>query len=210
MARRARQARTEEERQAREAAIRAAALDVFVEKGFAEARLDDVATKAGVAKGTIYLYFDSKEALLEALVRAAVSGPISDFAAKLRQSGRPAHENLQMLFGWFASDLMAGKRRKIIGLVLSEARRFPRLAEFYHREVISRGLGLFRSIVAEGRARGENIPAELERFPHLVVAPALLTVIWDMLFSQFEPLDGQALMRAHLAILARAGGGEPE
>src|SRR4051812_29332974 len=100
---RARQARTPEARQEREAAIRAAALDVFVAKGFADARLEDVAARAGVAKGTIYLYFDSKEALLQALVRAAVAGPIADFQQKLQETELSTEESLRLLSRWFAS-----------------------------------------------------------------------------------------------------------
>ena len=208
MARRARQARTPEDKQAREGEIRSAALDVFLEKGFADARLEDVAVKAGVAKGTIYLYFESKEALFEALVRAAVSGPIREFEEKFRASGLSAQEGLGLLFQWFATGMLAGDRRKIVGLVLSEARNFPHIAEFYHREVVSRALAMLRGIVAHGRARNEPIPAELEHFPHLIVAPAILSVIWDMLFSRYEPLDSAAMMRAHLGLLQNAGKGE--
>ena len=204
---RARQARTSEDKQAREDAIRAAALDVFLEKGFAEARLEDVAARAGVAKGTIYLYFASKEALFETLVRNAVAGPISDFEEKLRASTLPAQENIGLLFGWFAHGLLAGERKKLVGLVLSEARNFPHIAEFYHREVISRALAMLRGIVRRGRERNEPVPPELEQFPHLIVAPAILAVIWETLFGRYEQLDGQAMLRAHLAILKHAGRG---
>jgi hypothetical protein len=109
---------------------------------------------------------------------------------------------------WFASGLLADERRKVIGLVLAEGRNFPTIAEFYHREVISRGLALMRMLIARGHARGDFYAPELERFPHLVVAPALVTVIWDLLFSRLAPLDGAAMLEAHLNLLIRAARSE--
>ncbi len=207
MAKRARQARSEQDKQARQDAILKAALDVFIEKGFAAARLEDVAGRAGVAKGTVYLYFDSKEALFEALVRQTVTGPIGELEERFRVSPMSAPEALKMLFGFFSHGVMASERKKIISLVLVEAPRFPRIAEFYHREVISRALRMLRALFERAPASSDFDAPELQKFPHLIIAPALLLVIWDMLFERIEHLDGPAMIEAHFDLLMRASKG---
>lgn len=207
MAKRVRQARSEEDKQSRQAAILSAALEVFVDKGFAAARLEDVAARAGVAKGTVYLYFASKEALLEMLVQRAVSGPIETLEQQFRASDMSAPDGLRMLVGFFAQGILASERRRIVTLILTEAPRFPQIAAFYHREVVSRGMSLFRAIAQRGRERGDFVMPEIEAFPQLVMAPALMALIWKLLFDEHERLDATAMLQAHLDILLRAGKG---
>ncbi len=207
MAKRVRQARSEEDKQSRQAAILSAALEVFVDKGFAAARLEDVAARAGVAKGTVYLYFASKEALLEMLVQRAVSGPIETLEQQFRASDMSAPDGLRMLVGFFAQGILASERRRIVTLILTEAPRFPQIAAFYHREVVSRGMSLFRAIAQRGRERGDFVMLEIEAFPQLVMAPALMALIWKLLFDEHERLDATAMLQAHLDILLRAGKG---
>src|SRR5919199_6025659 len=157
----ARRARSDEERQAKLEAILAAALDVFVEKGFTDARLDDVAARAGVAKGTIYLYFASKEALFEALIHSGIAVPIETIEAKVLALDLPAEATLRMLFGFLRQEVLGTRRKEIVGLILSEAGRFPEIAAVYHREVVSRGMRLMRRIAEQAMARGEFHSDEL-------------------------------------------------
>src|SRR5919202_1640814 len=84
------------------------------------------------------------------------------------------------------------------------ASRFPALAEFYHREVVSRGMGLLREVAERAAARGEFQGDELARFPQLAIAPGLVAILWSWLFERFEPLDQEGLLDAHLAVLMRA------
>ena len=193
-----------EDRETREQAILDAALDVFAEKGFAASRLDDVAARAGVAKGTIYLYFASKEALFEGLIRSSIVLPIEAVRHELLSRDLPAEAALRFLFAWMRREVLGTRRKEIVRLVLSEAARFPALAEVYHREVVSRGMGLFREIAERAAARGEFSGDELARFPQLVIAPGLVAILWTWLFDRFEPLDTQGLLDAHLAVLMRA------
>src|SRR5919199_4627515 len=193
-----------EDRETREQAILDAALDVFAEKGFAASRLDDVAARAGVAKGTIYLYFASKEALFEGLIRASIVLPIEAVRRQVLARDLPAEAMLRFLFAWMRRELLGTRRKEIVRLVLSEAGRFPALAEFYHREVVSRGMGLLRDIAERAAARGEFRGDELARFPQLVIAPGLVAILWSWLFERFEPLDAEGLLDAHLAVLLRA------
>jgi AcrR family transcriptional regulator len=193
-----------EDRETRVQAILDAALDVFSEKGFAASRLEDVAVRAGVAKGTIYLYFASKEALFEALIRSSIALPIEAVRREILSRDLPAEAALRVLFAWMRREVLGTRRKEVVRLVLSEAARFPALAEFYHREVVGRGLGLLREIAERATARGELHGDELARFPQLLIAPGLVAVLWAGLFERFEPLDAEGLLDAHLAVLMRA------
>jgi AcrR family transcriptional regulator len=197
-------ARSEEERQAKLDAILAAALDVFVEKGFADARLDDVAARAGVAKGTIYLYVASKEALFEALIHSGIAASIEAIEEKVLALDLPAEATLRMLFAFLRQEVLGTRRREIVHLILSEASRFPEIAAVYHREVISRGMRLLRKIAERAIARGEFRSDELVRFPQLAIAPGIVALLWTNLFQHLDPLDIEGMFEAHLALLMRA------
>lgn len=177
-----------------------AALDVFSEQGFAAARLDDVAARAGIAKGTLYLYFEHKEALFEELIRSAAD-PVLGQATALVGAEVPFAELIARFYALIRTEVLGTDRRLVLRLILTEGRRFPRIAEFYHREVISRGLGLIKAAAAGAVTRGETRYAPLVRFPHLIMAPALLAVTWEGLFSTYEPLDVAGLLDASLAML---------
>jgi AcrR family transcriptional regulator len=184
---------------ARREAILAAALDEFSARGFAEARLDDVARKAGVAKGTIYLHFADKEALFQELVRTMISPLVAalvDFGA----ADRPIRAVLEQVAELFVGSV-GTRRREVAQLVLSEGHRFPELAEFYYREVVERAMTAMRTMLERAIARGEIPNAALARFPQLVVAPGILSIIWGGLFDRFQHLDVAAMMRTHIAIL---------
>jgi len=184
-------------------AIRAAALDVFAAKGFSAARLDDVAAAAGVAKGTIYLYFSSKEDLLEAIVRSTIGVLLDNYEQAAAASNAPASQMLRMVGQALAYAIEDPDRRRILHLVLSEGARFPAIGDFYHREIISRGLRLVRDIGARGCASGEFHSDELTRFPQLVMAPALVGMIWAVVFQRIEPLDARDMLEAHIELLLR-------
>jgi len=199
-----RQARTPEAREARVKTIMTAALDQFSKVGFEAARLDDIAHAAGVAKGTIYLYFDSKERLLEALVASTISAPLEALEQSVSGSTAPASELLRQFGAFMTQSAADADRRRVMHLVFSEGARFPALARFHHREVIARGAALVRAIIAKGRASGEFVHDEPERFPQLAFAPALMAAVWLHVFDPIEKLDAPALIAAHVDMLLRA------
>ena len=178
-----------------------AALAVFSEHGFEAARLDDVAARAGVAKGTLYLYFDDKETLFEEVVRGAVTPILEHLSALAAASEMPIAKVLEALFAMFEKDVLATKRKLVIRLVISEGPRFPRIGEFYYRNVISRVLPLIRTMAERAVAHGELSTDALARYPQLVAAPLLVAVIWDALFQRIEPLDFADFFRAHREML---------
>ena len=185
-------------------AIRGAALDLFAQKGFSSTRLDDVAAAAGVAKGTIYLYFPSKQDLLEAIVASTIGATLTQVEQAVAASAAPASELLRLMGRAMARGVQDPERRQVLHLVLSEGARFPRIAQFYHREIISRGMRLIRAIIAKGLGSGEFVSDEPARFPQLFIAPALVAAIWSVVFARIEPLDANAMMEAHVELLLRA------
>jgi len=185
----------------RRQAILEAAIDVFSSDGFATARLDDVAAKAGVAKGTIYLFFKDKEDLFEQILLSALSPVLGKAQALAGDSSLPLDALLEQLLAFLRKEILETRRKDILRLIITEGHRFPRIAEMYHREVVSKGMVIMRSIVRKAHARGELASDDLERFPQLVFAPVVLAVVWDGLFSKFQPLDVEGLLKAHLRVL---------
>lgn len=204
IARPRRAARSEEERREKLTAILDAALDVFSEKGFADARLDEIAARAAVAKGTVYLYVSSKHDLLERLIRTGIALPLEEAQRRILASDASAEDLLRMLFAFLGTEILATRRREIARIVLAEAARHPEFAAFYYREVVSRGLRLLRSIAERGVASGEFGSDELARFPQVILAPALVAILWANLFERFEPLDVGAMLDTHVGLLMRA------
>jgi AcrR family transcriptional regulator len=188
----------------RRAAILDAALAEFAARGFADTRLDDVARHAGIAKGTIYLYFRDKESLFQELVRTMLSPLVGAIeAAPLRDL--PIRAVVELIVDVFVNEIYPTHRKDVIRLIVAEGPRFPKLAEFYYREVIARVLPIVRARLALAVERGELKHDALARFPQLLVAPALLSILWSGLFVRFAPLDVRELMRAHVDLLFGKG-----
>ena len=184
--------------------ILAAALEEFAAHGFEATRLDDVAKRAGVAKGTIYLYFADKETLFQELIRWQLTPVIGTFA-HAAHADVPLRIITEQLIEVFVREIYSTRRKDVIRLIVSEGPRFPKLAEFYYREVLSRLLEVFRSILRRAVERGELESDVFVRFPQLLVSPGLVAILWNGLFDRFEPLDPRALMRAHFDIVLGRG-----
>jgi AcrR family transcriptional regulator len=192
-----------ERRAARREAILAAALDEFAERGFEGARLDDVARRAGVAKGTIYLYFRDKESLFQELVRSAIS-PLVTALEAARSLDMPLRAVCDRLAAMFVREVLSTRRKDIVRLVLTEGHRFPKIAKFYYHEVPERAFTAIRNLVKKGVERGELTENALGEFPQLVIAPAILAILWQGLFDKCARLDAEALLRAHFDLLFKA------
>ena len=177
-------------------AILKAALDEFSERGFAAARLDDVARRAGVAKGTIYLYFKDKEALFQELVRFQI-GPVVGALEAVLASDLPLKVIVDNALDIFVREIYGTHRKQVLRLIISEGPRFPALAEFYYREVLAHILKAVRARLARAVERGEIEGDELVRFPQLLGAPGIVAIVWSGLFDRFEPLDVRAMVRAY-------------
>jgi AcrR family transcriptional regulator len=192
----------------RREAILAAALDEFSSRGFAAARLEDVAVRAGVAKGTIYLYFPDKESLFQELVRAMLS-PLVGAIAAAPLADLPVRKVAEALAAVLVDEIDGTRRKDVMRLVIAEGPRFPGLAAFYYHEVIARVVPVLRARLSKAFESGEISSDALARFPQLLVAPALMGIVWNGLFGSFAPLDMRKLMQAHLELLFGPGEGAP-
>src|SRR6266699_2051798 len=184
----------------RREAIIAAAMDEFIARGFAATRLDDIAKRAGVAKGTIYLHFKDKEALFQELIRTALVPLIGRLAAP-PPAGGSVRAALEGFAKTFAQEVVTTRRCDIVRLIVAEGARFPSVADFYYREVVSRGMAAMRALVELGINSGEIRNKALVRFPQIVVAPAIVAVIWQGLFGRHAPLDTTEMLRVHLDLI---------
>jgi hypothetical protein len=135
------------------------------------------------------------------LIRSAISTPIEGIEAQVAASELPLESVLRLMFQRVREEVLETRRRDIARLIISEAGRFPEIAELYHREVVSRGLRLLRGIVERAAARGEIRPSELDRFPQLIIAPFVVALLWTSLFQEYEPLDVEAMLDAHVDLL---------
>jgi AcrR family transcriptional regulator len=181
---------------ARREAILEAALDEFSARGFAAARLEDVAKRAGVAKGTIYLYFADKEALFQELVRFQI-GPVMSAFETVLASPLPLKSLTDQAIEIFTREVFGTRRKQVMRLIISEGPRFPALAEFYYREVLGPILKAVRARLQRALEHGEIADDALLRFPQLLGAATVMAVVWQGLFDRFEPLDARAMIRAY-------------
>jgi AcrR family transcriptional regulator len=174
----------------RPAEILAAALESFAERGFAQTRLDEVAAKAGVSKGTLYLYFPSKQALFEGVVRAALLPNLAQAEQLLASSEASATALLTQIMAMLGRAIGTTRLGAIPKLVLAESGNFPDLARFYLETVVRRGFRLIGRIIRRGIASGEFRPLDVDTACRAVMAPVLFAALWK---NSLEPFDGQSL-----------------
>ncbi|PJI97608.1 TetR family transcriptional regulator [Acidovorax sp. 69] len=168
----------ERRKEARPGELLEAALDLFVEKGFAATRVDEVAARAGVSKGTLFLYFPSKEELFKAVVRENIAGRFAEWNNELETFAGTTSNVLRYCYQVWWERVGSTKASGITKLMLSEAQNFPEIAQFYQQEVILPGQALIRRILERGIARGEFRPVNMDYAVYLVLAPMIFLMMW--------------------------------
>jgi AcrR family transcriptional regulator len=170
--------RWERRKDARPQELLAAALDLFVERGFASTRLEDVAKRAGVAKGTLYLYFENKEELFKAVVRNSIVSALGEAEVSLASfDGHSADLLRKLIHSWWQR-IGATKSSGIVKLVMAEAGNFPELGKFYQDEVVARGTGMMRGMLERAIERGEFRPVNVAQMTQVLLAPMLMLITW--------------------------------
>jgi len=192
-------------KEARPEEITAAALELFVERGYAATRLEDVASRAGVSKGTVYLYFANKEELFKAVVREGLVSPLEAFKGAADQFEGSTFDLLRMLVRVWWERIGSTRLSGIPKLINAESGNFPELARFYVSEVVDPGHETIASLVKRGIARGEFRDVDPDHTARLIVAPLLLSMLWRNSLSQHsqQNLDTMQYLNAHLDLLER-------
>lgn len=184
---------------ARPGEIVQAALEVFAEKGFAAAKLDEIAARAGISKGALYLYFETKEDIFRAVVREAVVPNIGLVEAMLAQATIPFPDLLRLAVARMVTVIGTSRLGAVAKLVVGESRNFPELARVWHDEVVSRALGAMTGALARAQDRGEVRPGDPRLQAFSIVGPMLMGVIWQETFSPAgaPAVDLEALAMQH-------------
>lgn len=202
--------RREQQKEAKRLALIDAALAVFSRVGFAAAKIDDVAEEAGVSKGTVYLYFESKEKLFEGMVKAKMVPMLDDVAEISGKKKTSAIERLRAHLTFFYTKILDDERRQIMRLILSEGPNFPHLAEFYHANVLSRGHAMVNDIIQQGVESGEFRKMEGHGLMQNIAAGALIAGIWKQVFDPFQPIDLDAYFETHIDLILNGLRAQPE
>ena len=170
-------AKRERRKEARPGELLDAALDLFVEKGFAATRVEEVAARAGVSKGTLFLYFPSKEELFKAVVRENISGRFKEWNAEFEAFEGSTMDMLGFCMNSWWERVGATRASGLNKLMVCEACNFPDIAAFYQQEVIQPGQGLIRRILQRGMDRGEFGPMDLDYAVYSIVAPMTFLIL---------------------------------
>lgn len=182
--------------------ILAAAFEEFAEKGYAQARLDDVARRAGIAKGTIYLYFKDKEDLLRTVLHGLIQHVFEELESFVRTFSGSAEALVRSVLSRQYSEVVKNaKARSMFRLLIAESHKFPQLSEIYFREVIAPGVTAMRLLMEKGVASGEFRQTKIADFPQILAGPAVLALVWILILGDREPLDLDAYMEAHYELL---------
>ena len=189
VARRSRKARPRWQRRkaARPAEIVTAALDVFVERGFAAARLEEVARRAGVTKGTVYLYFKNKEALFKAVVRETIVPVIAKGEAMAQAFTGSARELVERLVREYWRLVGETELAGIPKLMMAEAATFPQLTRFYYEEVVTRGHRLMAGVIERGIKSGEFRKVDVPTAAKLAMSPLMHATVARRAFASCMP-----------------------
>jgi len=184
----------------RPAEILGAALAVFAEKGFAAARLDEIAARAGVSKGALYLYFETKEEIFRAVVEQAIAPNIQAIRGMIATHPGPFSDLLRLVAGRIAQVIDTLPIGGVVKMVIGEARNFPQIARIWHDDLAAHALGALTDAIAAAQGRGEVKPGDPRAYALQCISPLLVGVIWRETFVPVgaQPFDLPALVHQHV------------
>jgi AcrR family transcriptional regulator len=194
------QARYRRRKEDRPQEITEAAFAAFAEKGYAATKVEEVARRAGVSKGLLYLYFKTKEELFKAVVRSVVMPRVDALEAELDRSELTAEAFIRGPVLEFMKRVPGSPVSVVIRLMIAEAPKHPDLVEFYWENVASRGLGALQRIVDRGVADGEFRHSAVNDLPQLLLAPVMMSVVWGLVFAN-RTLDTDTLIETNIEMI---------
>jgi AcrR family transcriptional regulator len=177
--------------------ITAAAFAAFAEKGFTATKVEEVARRAGVSKGLLYLYFETKEALFKAVIRSVVTPRVDELTRTLDSSELSAEAFIRGPLLAFMQRLPGSPASVVIRLMISEAPKHPDLVNYYWDNVASRGLAALRRLLDRGVGNGEFRESAVNELPQLLIAPVMLSIVWGIMFAN-RSLDTDKLIETHV------------
>ena len=182
-----------------------AALAEFAEKGFLQARIKDIAKRAGISTVALYKYFPSKEDIFKSLVEESVGMRVRYLAQMADGFEGSSADAIRLILRGIGAFLTSSNRVVLPKLIWAETNHFPELVAFYKREVTDRGIAIFEALIARGIARGEFRPVNLRQGAQLILVPAMFTAIWRTGLGRFEsePLDVESFIETHLDLILR-------
>jgi AcrR family transcriptional regulator len=179
-----------------------AAFVEFSRNGYATTTLDQIAERAGVTKGTIYVYFDNKEHLFISMVREVTKATLDTLHEMFASHEGSTADLLRAQFSFIYQHIVEDRRRReVVRMLIAEAPRFPELADRYHEEILRPCLDMLRQAIQRGMDRGEIRKSSIVDSPQVVIAPIALVDLWIMMFEDRQPLNLKAYFNAHLDLV---------
>jgi AcrR family transcriptional regulator len=174
----------------------------FSRNGHAATTLDQIAERAGVTKGTIYVYFENKEHLFISMVREVMRVALDTVHEMFETHEGSTADLLHAQFSFIYQHIVEDRRRReVVRMLIAEAPRFPELADRYHEEILRPCLDMLRQAIQRGMDRGEIRQSSIVDSPQVVIAPIALVDLWLMMFDDRQPLDLKAYFDAHLDLV---------
>ncbi|MEM1301446.1 MAG: TetR/AcrR family transcriptional regulator [Pseudomonadota bacterium] len=195
--------KTRRRKAARPGEIVEAGLAEFAQHGFERARLDRIAKRAGIAKGTIYLYFPSKEALFTAAIEEYIVQTMAENDAVIDSFDGDTEDLVRIVLKTTYTNILRPETRAVMRIVIAEAERLPDISRQFHDMAVRKGLGILKKIVARGIKRGDLQENAATRTPQLIIAPAFYLAVNLMAFGQIEELDVDAYFEGHIEMVMR-------
>lgn len=179
-----------------------AAFTEFARNGYATTTLDQIAERAGVTKGTIYVYYESKEHLFISMVRELTKATLDTVNDMLDRHQGTTADLLREVFSFIYQNIVEDRRRReVVRMLIAEAARFPALADRYYAEVHTPCLALLEQVIQRGIDRGEIRPSAVTARPQVIIAPICLVDMWIMMYDDRHPLDLKTYFDAHLDLV---------
>lgn len=194
------QPRYQRRKEERPQEITEAAFQAFAEKGYAATRVEEVAQRAGVSKGLLYLYFKTKEELFKAVIKSIVIRRVDALVAALEKTELSSEDFLRGPLLEFMKSVPGSPVAVVIRLMISEGHRHPDLVDYYWENVVSKGLAAISRFIDRGVQRGEFRATAVSELPQLLLAPVMLAVIWRILFARRD-LDTDKLIATHIDMI---------
>jgi AcrR family transcriptional regulator len=181
-----------------------AAFAAFSANGFAGTRVDDIAQRAGITKGTVYLYFDSKDDLFIAALKEMTRPLFDNISTLMREPQGSALDILEAHLDFVAEHMVEDRcGREVVRILMAEGSRFPEVVDRWHAEVIAPAMDAIGSVLRYGVARGEFRASAVEEFPQLVMAPVMQAVTWLCIFGERHPIDIRRYFRAAFDLMSK-------